>query len=254
MSDICIRRWYAAWTTCKCAPCQRSRRHRRKLVEAGLVTRTSSDAAWEALDRMVASEWSAAAISSACRITPRCAESILTELRAGHRRQIGPVIAGRIVNHGQPVVGYVGAVGIRRKVRALAVMGHSQKAIAEAADLPLWTTVAAIQRGDTQRVSPRVAAAIDQAWRTLTQSVGSSQRTVDRAVKAGWAGVGAWEDIDDPREEPWRMPASPPRKKGRSGEAVQLISDGMAPEQAAREAGVSMRTVERAIHRAREAA
>lgn len=206
MSDVCIRRWCSTWPACRCAACVRYKRRQRKLLAAGLVQRPSNDAAWAVIDWMLARNWTATAISSACRLPKRIVHGFVREAAAGHRRRFTAGIASRIINHGEPTRGYVTAIGARRKVRALAVMGHDQKTIADAAGVGS-TTIAAIQRGSSEQVSPRIAAAVDRAWHALTRHPGNSPGARERALAADWYGVAAYDDIDDPADKPRRTPS-----------------------------------------------
>lgn len=248
----CIRTWYSTWTSCKCPPCRADRYRQRKRSDAGLHRRTPSEDAWAALDQMITAGWTGAAIASASGLTDRCLQSIIKEMRDGHRRRFGATIAAMIVNHGEPTRGYVGAVAARRKVRALAVMGYRQTDIAEAAGMrERWTTIAAIQRGDTTRISPRTAAAIDQAWRVLTRTPGGNQKASARAATERWAGVGAWADIDDPNETPGDAADGPSAARRTAHKAVELAALGLGVNEIAQRLGIQADSVARSLYRAR---
>lgn len=250
VEPVCIRTWYSTWTACKCPPCLTDRYRRRKLSDAGLTQRTPSADAWTAIDTMIEAGWTGAAIASACGLTDRCLQSVMKELRDGHRRRFGATIAAMIVNHGEPTRGYVGVVAARRKVRALAVMGHRQIDIAEAAGMrDRWTTIAAIQRGDTTRISPRTAAAVDRAWKTLTRTPGGSGKASARAATERWAGVGAWANIDDPHETPDGDGPSTTRRP--APRAVHLANMGLDVGEIARRLGIQADSVARSLYRAR---
>jgi hypothetical protein len=244
----CIRRWYTTWTTCDCPPCSRQRRHHRKLAEAGLAPRVTSDRAWEAIDRMLGNKWTAAAIATACGIPDRSAKSIVEEVRAGHRRRFGPELARRIVNHGEPTAGFVSATPSTRRLQALARLGHSGPTISEASSL-WFSTLAHIRRGDYPLIRPRVASAIADGYRALALTPGTSERTRRAAERAGWPGVGAWDDIDDPDATPYGVGAVHRRT---SDVALELQRDhGLTLPAIAARLGIREQSARRAIERAR---
>jgi hypothetical protein len=247
----CIRRWYSTWTVCNCITCRRQRRHHRKLAAAGLTSRVPSDQAWEVIDLMLSNDWSFAAIASACGITDRSAYALLDEMRAGHRRVIGAVLAGRIVCHGEPTRGHVSAIPCRRKIQALARLGHSGTDVARAAGL-WFTAIAAIRRGETRKVTPATASAVDKAWRLLCMTLGTDERSRRKAEREGWPPPLAWDDIDDLASEP-EMP-----NQGRRGpastysveEAVDLLAKGWTIDEVACRFNVQPDSVARRIRRA----
>ena len=254
----CIRRWFTTWSTCTCSRCVPDARRRRKLLEAGLVRRTPSDQAWVVFDEMRCRGWSPTAIASATGVPARCVHSIFTELRAGHRRVFGPTIAQLIVSHGQPTRGLISAVGSTRRVRALARLGWTNTAIAEAAGLALMT-VSVVRSGNHPTTSPRTASGVDKAYRLLSGTPGPSTATRDAAERAGWAPPLAWDDdtIDDPEATPEGVreatrPGSRRNRKTvqRAEDAAVLAGQGETLDAAAIRLSTTPGALERSLYRA----
>jgi hypothetical protein len=226
-------------------------RRQRKHAAAGLQPhRISSGQAWAILDRMLAREWSSDAIASAAGLSAHTIRNILAERRDGHTRTIGAGVARKLATHSQPTRGHIGAEPARRKVRALTRLGHPQHTIGQAAGLG-HTTIAAIRRGDSPRIHPRIAAAIDQAWHALCMTPGTSKKSTATAIAEGWPAPLAYDDIDDPACEPRGM---------RDGETVRAVAEitelhasGVRLEDIAMRRRISVASVERALQRATEA-
>jgi lambda repressor-like predicted transcriptional regulator len=246
----CTRRWYATYTGCKCAPCKRRNRLAVKLVEAGHDPAIARRAAIAVLRRLMARDWTDTAIASACGLAQDTAHGILMSIRAGRPRRITAGVALRILNHGEPTSGYVSAVPATRKLRALARIGHSLPAIAEAADQHR-TTLNNVRLREPRWISPQVARDIDKAWRALCMTIGDSAVTRGLAEAQGWPGPLAWDDIEDLNERPKGMPAE--RTRAALHAVVDAVLDeGLNLADAARKAGVDVKTVRRARDRRRE--
>jgi hypothetical protein len=150
---------------------------------------------------MLAAEWTATAIASACDIPQYIVRDIVDEARQGKRRQFGAGLSAKIVNHGKPTAGKVSALGARRRTQALGRLGHTTDVIAAAAGRGA-TTIVKIQNGFTCTVTPAIEEDIHRAWVALSNKPGVSAVAAKRAAKLGWAPPLAWDDIDDPRERP----------------------------------------------------
>jgi hypothetical protein len=102
----------------------------------------------------------------------------------------------------------VDATGTRRRVQALCVLGWSTTQIAERIDMvqnQLWMTT------QQETVYRSTAARVAEIYDVLSMSVPpttttseriSVSRTKSHAIRAGWAPPLAWDDIDDPNEQP----------------------------------------------------
>ena len=106
---------------------------------------------------------------------------------------------------GRPELRRVAAVGARRRIQALMALGHRGVDIAEVAGMhPRQVQLTAVTR---RWVSPVTHARIVAAYEALSGRPGVSEKTRQRARRAGWAPPLAWEfvDIDDPLAEPEEM-------------------------------------------------
>ena len=158
----------------------------------------------------------------------------------------------------------VGPTGTRRRVQALVALGWTYGRIGE----PLGVTAGAVYRLATnysptivRTTAERVAAVYEDMSMTLPPRETRVQKrdaayaqTVAR--KRGWVTPLAWDDIDTDAE-PYRAPTSwhPKRHTWKREDLLEewahLTSLGVAPEQAARQLGVTVEAVERAEFRAR---
>lgn len=104
----------------------------------------------------------------------------------------------RILNGGQPLM--KDATGTHRRIRALMRLGWPTQHIA---DLGPWKTGAAVlvlTRNPT--CTEANEAAIRRIYDQLSMKLGPSVVTRNRAIRAGWLPPLAWDDVDDPAEDP----------------------------------------------------
>lgn len=199
----CIRRPYARWTTCRCEPCRTEMARLAKLARNGRLPRASSEAAWRVIDELLAAGWTGQAIASAAGITPHSIESALTDRRGGHARRFGPTYAAKILNHGQPTRGHIGAAGTTRRLQALARIGWSLDEIHARTGIPVMT-LSITRAARNQRVRPALAVKVADVYRDLEMTPGPSMTAARRAASLGWAPPLAWDEgtIDDPNARP----------------------------------------------------
>jgi hypothetical protein len=106
-------------------------------------------------------------------------------------------------------------LGSERRVRALYAIGHGPASIAKASGLDP-TTISYIANGHWSLIGGRVAFAVQRAYRLLASRPGNSAPARRRARQMGWNGPLAWDDIDDPNEQPEvSEPYKPIAKGGR---------------------------------------
>ena len=192
MSVVCIRRPHTTWTTCGCEPCTRDRHRLTKLHRNGLYRRVPSEAAHATIERLRARGWTAHAIASATGLHFRTVDS-------KRREKYSPTVAARIVNHGDPTEGSVGADGTRRRLQGLARPGYDLRTISEAVGIG-YSTLAAIRNSPTERVRARFYLAIRDYADAVGMKLGPSEPARKHAERMGWVGLLAWDDIDDPAE------------------------------------------------------
>jgi len=196
----CIRRSHAYWTTCTCGPCSEDRRRKAKIARTVGHRRISSEAAWVVIDDLLRRGWTGRAIASAAGIPRSGVEGALADFRnRGYRTTFGPLYAARIVRHGRPTEGQVGATGARRRLQGLAAQGWDLRRLSELTGLGA-STLAAIRGGRTDRINAAVANAITDATARIGMTVGPSEPARLHATRAGWVGVIAWDDPDNPDE------------------------------------------------------
>ena len=194
MSDTtCIRRPHTTWTTCKCDPCARDRSRMHKRQRAGLNKRVPTEQAQAVLQQLRDAGWTAHAIASACDLHYRSIDRDMTAAR------IGPKIAAKIVNHGDPTEGSVGSTGTMRRLRGLARQGYDLQTIADATGIG-FSTLAAIRGGTTARVKSIFYTTIRDYTETVGASIGPSEQAMKRAITKRWPGILAFDAIDDPNE------------------------------------------------------
>ncbi|SDD60675.1 hypothetical protein SAMN04488581_2650 [Mycolicibacterium neoaurum] len=95
--------------------------------------------------------------------------------------------------------GLVPAIGLRRRIEALAVNGWSQAECARRIGVKRWLLW---QWANGERVQLRNARLVYKLFDDLCMKQGPSQRTRRLAIEAGWLPPLAWDDIDDPNETP----------------------------------------------------
>jgi hypothetical protein len=99
----------------------------------------------------------------------------------------------------------VTAVGVQRRVRALAALGWSAPAVQ--ARCGIWvSTLADLRRREPQFVRSNIAATVTAVYEELSMQVPPEGKSAGRtrywARRNGYLPPLAWDDIDDPLEEP----------------------------------------------------
>lgn len=134
-------------------------------------------------------------------------------IKLGQRRWVRPDNAAAILGLPTPTgiapatpppVGCVPAVGPRRRVRALAVIGHSVYALGAACRVSR-STLQDLAADDVRLwVAADIAARIAAAYPRLSGIPGPSKVAASRADARGWHGPSAWSaaTIDDPGANP----------------------------------------------------
>lgn len=156
---------------------------------------------------------------------------------------------------------YAPAVGATRRLRALLCLGYGMEELARRTGMNIKSVRWAI-RGETRYVSRRNAAAVgavfDQLWdKPVTEypdkwAKASATRARREAARAGYHPPLAWDNIDDPDEEPTGARAP----EGKQHEAEAFIEDldwlrrtGTNPTEAAHRLGTTIHAIEQAARR-----
>lgn len=105
----------------------------------------------------------------------------------------------RLERSGQQSV-LVPALGVVRRIQALQWAGWPLRIIAQEAGWSSKRSVQCVFR--CERVSVRTHQRIDDVYQRLAHLPGPSELTRRRAHAAGYAPALAWDDIDNPREQP----------------------------------------------------
>jgi hypothetical protein len=155
------------------------------------------------VDRLVAAGMSRASIAQAAGYCSRTAlGKIYTQdrvLRSTVER-IAAVSPPQAVEYDGLLVD---AIGSRRRLRALAVMGWSIRALKAHGGTSRWEDV---RLGDTKRVTRATHLRVSEAFEKLAmKDAGDSPNVIlvkQHAQRQGWAGPLAWDDVDDPAELP----------------------------------------------------
>ncbi|MFD8200025.1 hypothetical protein [Streptomyces sp. NPDC059701] len=136
-----------------------------------------------------------------------------------------------------------------RRLRALYFIGHNPTTIAAAANLDA-STVSHVANGRYATVDAATDIGVRKAYSKLCATPGPSSKAKKRAAALGWHGPLAWDDIDNPNEQPdtegvvvtFRRP-----KVSVDVEAVaRLTRAGKTAQQIAEELGCHKRSVVRA--------
>lgn len=140
-----------------------------------------------------------------------------------------------------------------RRVHALVALGWSQHELARRMGLgDRWTSTATLAYDNVHASTDRrVRTVYDELCMTLpptgtSRERASVTRSKKRAQREGWPPPLAWDDIDDPAEEPALVDERGNYKRAELlNEFTRLTAAGELPETAARRLGVNLRTIER---------
>jgi hypothetical protein len=133
----------------------------------------------------------------------------------------------------------IDATGSTRRVRALVVIGHTLRTIAEETGFG-HSKIEHLAGGLLEAVDAHTAETIANVYRRLAVKPGSSGQAKAFARKRGWHGPLAWDDIDDPAARPEKAkPYQPVPENGRDSmrmaEIEHLYLLGESPESIAKQ-------------------
>lgn len=130
-------------------------------------------------------------------------------------------------------------LGSERRVRALYAIGHGATAISVAASLDA-ATVSYIANGHWKTINGRTAAAIQQAYRQLAWTPGTSAPAKRRARRGGWDHPLAWNgDMDDPATRPEPTGSEGLKQVSMRPDVEHLLRSGEAESSIQRRTGAS---------------
>lgn len=202
------------------------------------------------VEQLLGAGWTLRAIAEASGLSSSALDNVL------HRNHLVRVTTARallalkpraILDRANPA-GFVPALGARRRIRAMMALGWTHAHMKEQSGIR--TALVLNQRGDL--IARATHDAIDVMYEALCMTLGPSERTRTRAAAAGYAPPLAWDDIDDPDEQP-NLNQEVPRPGGRAeaslDEWVHLVLSGEDHARAAARVGVSLVTVEKYAYR-----
>ncbi|MFE0808171.1 hypothetical protein ACFW34_11895 [Streptomyces sp. NPDC058848] len=142
--------------------------------------------------------WTNTEIADTAEVDRRTIHNILHgEVATVHQRTITSILKLRP----EDAPNRVPAIGTRRRLEALAVMGWPISHIGAEAGI-YGTQVTEIVVGRRQRIPRDQAEAVARIFREKALTPGPSKRTRTIAAQNGWVSALAWDDIDDPDEKP----------------------------------------------------
>lgn len=205
----CIRRPMSYWTTCNCDDCIIERRRAHKRFTMGYEHRVSQDQAQAVLVARLDDGWTGKALASATGLRLNYFQRHVTAHKRGEPMlRLGPKLAASLMTMGAPTEGQIGSAGTCRRLQALAAIGHGLEVVSAETGIG-FSTLAMIRGGNTARVKAASALAVQTAYESLPD-IGSNWRVRRDARAKGWLPPLAWDDIDDPSEQPHAPPDTTP--------------------------------------------
>lgn len=147
---------------------------------------------------------------------------------------------------------FTDALGARRRLQALVALGWTQTEIATRIG---WTTanLNRITLGHVAQVTRATHTLIDELYEQLSMRPGPSTRAQGVARRRGWVPPLAWDDIDDPLEQP---AVDLVRRSDRVDplDVLELHKAGETRDAIAQRLGIARTSIDTYIARARQAA
>ncbi|MFH8804102.1 hypothetical protein ACH4F6_31690 [Streptomyces sp. NPDC017936] len=136
------------------------------------------------------------------------------------------------------------ATGSTRRIRALYNLGHSRADIAALSGLSV-ASISLLADGRWKTIDNQAATALAAAYRQLAHRRGTNWKNERRAAAEGWHGPTAWDDIDNPAEQPDVETAAPLESNRdelaaiRRAEIAHLIDFNLSHEEIATRLGMA---------------
>lgn len=207
------------------------------------------------VEQLMAAGWTQAQISEASQVPPANIHKLYTEDQQKIANWRADAILAVEITAPPANNRRVDATGSRRRLQALRVLGHRRYDLADRLGITA-DRIKHITRGATRYVSPEEAAVIARLYRQLSTVLGPSQQTATLAKKHGWHGPLAWDDIDNPNEQPDTEGLLLVAKRRKAVIDLELVarrtSQGRTANQIAREIGCHKRSIVRARRRIEE--
>jgi hypothetical protein len=133
--------------------------------------------------------------SLVCRLRGR----VQTRMRRDTANKVLSVTPEKILTRSRQA-GFVPALGARRRIQALLAIGWTHNQISSHMPIASSSQLVLSQRGEW--ITRTTHDAIAAAYNKLAMTPGTSWRTRSRAAKAGYLSPLAWDDIDNPNDNP----------------------------------------------------
>jgi DNA-binding CsgD family transcriptional regulator len=203
------------------------------------------------IERLLAAGWTQAQIARAAGLAHRTISGVVAGAVTVSNRTALAILTvpiGPAPNDHRDV----DATGTIRRVRALVAIGWPIAHLADRFGM-YPTALGNIARGELAQVRATTAETVATTYRELCYLPGPSQRVRNEARKKGWHGPLAWDDIDDPNEQPDTDGVVHLIKRHKAVIDLELVarrtSEGRTAEQIADEIGCHKRSVVRARRR-----
>lgn len=192
---------------CPCRLCRNAEnaydKRRRYLNETGRTRMVDAAPVQAHLQDLFADHAGWVQLAAATGVSSSTIGAILHGKRREITRRVATLLLAVSAADVQPPNRSTPALGSIRRGRALIALGHRFKDIAETSPLDL-ATVRYVINGNPVTISARTANGMNIAYRALAGRPGTSERSLRRARRDGWASPAAWDDdaIDDPTAKP----------------------------------------------------
>ncbi|MFL4904873.1 helix-turn-helix transcriptional regulator [Streptomyces sp. MMS24-I2-30] len=185
------------------------------------------------IERLLAAGWTQAQIARAAGLAHRTVGAVEAGT-ANVSKRTALAILSVLIGPAPTDTRDVDATGTTRRLRALAVIGWPIEQLSP--QLGIYpTALGNIARGELRNVRATTAHAVALLYQHLIRQPGPSDRSRILASKKGWHGPAAWDDIDDPSEQPEETDARilnfHERAALRREEIIHLAWHGDTPEQ-----------------------
>lgn len=210
------------------------------------------------VQKLLDNNWWMAEIARASGVPRSNLQKILTVSKSTHKDIVRAILAVPVVPILRTPLGdRVHALGSRRRLRALAWLGHPWMDIRKYTGLT-EDRLGVIANARIDVIRPDEARKIAAAYRVLSVTPGRMKQIATCARNKGWHGPLAWDAIDDPAAKPEALGRTRTRGTRRKVHAdlekvVRLTAAGRSAQQIADELGCHERTVTRARKRAETA-
>lgn len=150
--------------------------------------------------------------------------------------------------HNRPAVGFVNALGARRRLQALYALGHGHLFLVNNIGISS-SCISDILSGRNATIEVDIDTRVRATFKRLSMTIGANARTRARARREGWPPPLAWDDIDNPNETP-DLGQPVRRNTAVIEDTAELAAQGVPREDIAHRIGISWHSIERAHWRA----